>query len=58
MSRKSTVTLQKSKKHTVRAGFETSFLRRLAKAGQIKISSDGRVYGFEEFVKRMSKEFI
>ena len=45
----------KKKKHMIRTMFDVDFLEHLDKVGEIRIASDGRVYGFESFVKRMAR---
>lgn len=39
----------------IRTMFDVDFLEHLDKVGEIRIASDGRVYGFEAFVKRMAR---
>lgn len=46
---------QGKKKHMIRTMFDVDFLEHLDKVGEIRIASDGRVYGFEAFVKRMAR---
>lgn len=45
----------KKNKHMIRTWFDVDFLEHLDKVGEIRIASDGRVYGFEAFVKRMAR---
>lgn len=52
MTKKNT---QGKKKHMIRTMFDVDFLEHLDRVGEIRISSDGRVYGFEAFVKRMAR---
>jgi hypothetical protein len=46
---------QGKKKHMIRTRFDVDFLEHLDRVGEIRIASDGRVYGFEAFVKRMAR---
>jgi hypothetical protein len=52
MTKKNT---QRKGKHMIRTWFDVDFLEHLDRVGEIRIAADGRVYGFEAFVKRMAR---